>query len=124
MTERASLDSVSGLQAKVAKLKRLGFRIAIDDLGAGYAGLSSFSELEPEFVKLDMSLVRDVDKSTRRRSIVGAMITLCRDRLGVRLVSEGVETPGERDVLGADGCDLMQGHLFAPAARGFPAPRW
>lgn len=124
VTERSSLDGVHGLAIKIAKLRQLGFRIAIDDLGAGYAGLSSFSQLEPEFVKLDMSLIRGVDTSTRKRSLVRTMTQLCRTELGIQVVSEGVETQQERDVLALDGCDLMQGYLFAKPDRGFPAPRW
>jgi len=124
ITERASLRGVSGLATKIGKLRQLGFRIALDDLGAGYAGLSSFTQLEPEFVKLDMSLVRGVDKDARKRSVVRAMTRVCAKELSIRVVSEGVETPEERDVLESDGCDLLQGYLFAKPDRGFPAPRW
>lgn len=124
ITERASLHGVSGLATKVGYLRELGFRIAIDDLGAGYAGLSSFSQLEPEFVKLDMSLVRGVDASPRKRSVVRAMSQLCAKELAIQVVCEGVETPQERDVLVADDCSLLQGYLFAKPDRGFPVPQW
>ena len=60
ITERASLDNVGNIRARITDLKKLGFSIAVDDLGAGYAGLSSFSLLEPHVVKLDMSLIRDL----------------------------------------------------------------
>jgi EAL domain-containing protein (putative c-di-GMP-specific phosphodiesterase class I) len=115
---------VQGLAAKVETLRKLGYRIAVDDLGAGYAGLASFSQLEPEFVKLDMSLVRGVDASTRKQSIIRAMTTLCSRDLSIQVVSEGVETAGERDALVLEGGDLLQGYLFAKPARGFPVPRW
>jgi EAL domain-containing protein (putative c-di-GMP-specific phosphodiesterase class I) len=121
MTERASLCNVKNVAACVAKLKGLGFQIAIDDLGAGYAGLTSFTQLEPEIVKLDMSLVRDVDKDTRRQSIVRSMKRLS-DDLQIAVVAEGVETRTERDVLADLGCDLLQGYLFARPERGFSAP--
>jgi EAL domain-containing protein (putative c-di-GMP-specific phosphodiesterase class I)/ActR/RegA family two-component response regulator len=124
ITERASLDGVKGLSAKIGKLKESGFRIAIDDLGAGYAGLSSFSHLEPDFVKLDMSLIRGVDASPRKRSVVQAMARLCANELAIQVICEGVETPQERDVLALDSCDLMQGFLFARPARCFPLPSW
>lgn len=124
ITERSSLDGVHDLGTKVGRLRELGFRIAVDDLGAGYAGLSSFSQLEPEFVKLDMSLVRGVDASTRKRSVVRAMARLCTNELAIQVISEGVETTQERDVLAQDGCDLLQGYLFAKPDRGFPEPRW
>lgn len=123
VTERASLDGVKNITACVAKLKALGFQIAIDDLGAGYAGLASFTQLEPEVAKLDMSLVRGVDADSRRQSIVRSMKSLC-DELGMLVVAEGVETPAEREMLAELGCDLLQGYLFARPERGFKAPRW
>ncbi len=124
ITERSSLAGVAGLPARLATLRKLGFRVAIDDLGAGYAGLSSFSQLEPDFVKLDMSLIRGVDQSPRQRSIVRGIAHLCADDLGIRVVCEGVESRAERDTLAADGLDLFQGYLFARPGRGFPEPSW
>jgi len=123
VTERASLYGVKDAAGCVARLKALGFRIAIDDLGAGYAGLTSFAQLEPEVAKLDMSLVRGVDADPRRQSIVRSMKTLC-DELGIAVISEGVETPEERGRLSELGCDLLQGYLFSRPERGFPTPRW
>jgi EAL domain-containing protein (putative c-di-GMP-specific phosphodiesterase class I) len=123
VTERASLHGVKDITASVAKLKALGFRIAIDDLGAGYAGLTSFTQLEPEVAKLDMSLVRGIDSDVRRRSIVRSMKKLC-DDLGMGVISEGVETTAERDTLAELGCDLLQGYLFAKPGRGFEPAKW
>jgi EAL domain-containing protein (putative c-di-GMP-specific phosphodiesterase class I) len=123
VTERASLYGVKNIAACVAKLKALGFQIAIDDLGAGYAGLTSFTQLEPEVAKLDMSLVRGVDADSRRQSIVRSMRKLC-DDLGMMVIAEGVETPEERDMLVELGCDLLQGYLFARPERAFKEPRW
>jgi EAL domain-containing protein (putative c-di-GMP-specific phosphodiesterase class I) len=123
VTERASLDEVKNVAACVKKLKALGFQIAIDDLGAGYAGLTSFTQLEPAIAKLDMSLVRGVDVDPRRQSIIRSMKRLC-DDLGVVVVSEGVETAAERDTLARLECDLLQGYLFAKPQRGFPPPKW
>ncbi len=107
----------------MAKLKSLGFQIAIDDLGAGYAGLTSFTQLQPEIAKLDMSLVRGVDADSRRQSIIRSMKKLC-DELGILVVAEGVQTAAERDKLAELGCDLLQGYLFARPERGFNAPQW
>jgi EAL domain-containing protein (putative c-di-GMP-specific phosphodiesterase class I) len=123
VTERASLDEVKNVAACVKKLKALGFQIAIDDLGAGYAGLTSFTQLEPEIAKLDMSLVRGVDLDPRRQSIIRSVKKLC-DDLGVLVVAEGVETAAERDMLAKLECDLLQGYLFAKPQRGFPRPQW
>jgi EAL domain-containing protein (putative c-di-GMP-specific phosphodiesterase class I)/CheY-like chemotaxis protein len=123
VTERASLHGVKNLAAAVGKLKALGFQIAIDDLGAGYAGLTSFTQLQPEIAKLDMSLVRGVDADVRRQSIVRSMKGLC-DELGMLVIAEGVETAAERDTLAELGCDLLQGYLFAKPGRGFGAVSW
>jgi EAL domain-containing protein (putative c-di-GMP-specific phosphodiesterase class I) len=120
ITERSSVHDVMDLQGRAEGLRRLGFRIAVDDLGAGYAGLSSFAVLEPELAKLDMSLVRSIHTSQVRQRVVTSMVSLCRD-LGNRVVAEGVETAEERDALAALGCDLMQGYLFAKPGPPFPA---
>jgi EAL domain-containing protein (putative c-di-GMP-specific phosphodiesterase class I) len=123
ITERAALESVEGIGSSVAALRALGYRIAVDDLGAGYAGLSSFVVLEPEIIKLDMSLVRDVDQFPTKQRLVAGLQETCRD-LGVLMVSEGVETIQERDALSAAGCDIFQGYLFARPARPFPEVRF
>ncbi len=119
VTERASLDEVPNTRAKVAQLREMGFRIAIDDLGAGYAGLTTFAQLEPEFVKLDMSLVRGVHASAVKQKLVRSMTTLCKD-MGISVVAEGVEVPEERDACIALGCTLLQGYLLAKPGRAFP----
>jgi EAL domain-containing protein (putative c-di-GMP-specific phosphodiesterase class I) len=122
LTERTALDSVKDAQARVAVLRYMGFRIAIDDLGAGYAGLSTFAALTPEIVKLDVSLVRGVHRSEVRRQVVASMASLCVG-LGMRVVAEGIESPEERDCLTGAGCELLQGFLFAEPGPAFPPVR-
>src|SRR5262245_18548888 len=121
ITERAALDGIHELSTRVTRLRGLGYRIAIDDLGAGYAGLTSFAQLEPEVVKVDMSLVRGIDRSPVKQKLVRSIIALCTE-LGIQLVAEGIETPAERDAVVALGGDLCQGYLFAKPGRGFPSP--
>jgi EAL domain-containing protein (putative c-di-GMP-specific phosphodiesterase class I) len=123
VTERSSLDDVRNVASRVAKLKALGFQLAVDDLGAGYSGLASFATLEPEVAKLDLSLVRGVDKDSKRQSIVGSMRKLCNE-LGILVVAEGIETAAERAMLVLLGCDVFQGYLFGRPAREFEAPAW
>ncbi len=117
ITERAALDGVADASTRIAMLRRLGFRIALDDLGAGYAGLGSLAALEPDFVKLDMGLVRDIDRDPRKQRIVAATASLCRE-LGSRIIAEGVETRAERDVV-LPHADLIQGFLYARPERQF-----
>jgi len=119
ITERAAIDDVKDIQARVSVLRYHGFRIAIDDLGAGYAGLSSFVALEPEIVKLDMSLVRNVHQSQVRQRLIGSMTAVCKE-MGMLVVAEGVEASEERDSLKGFGCDLLQGYLFARPGPPFP----
>jgi EAL domain-containing protein (putative c-di-GMP-specific phosphodiesterase class I)/CheY-like chemotaxis protein len=123
ITERTSLEKMSDLQERIAALRNRGYRIAVDDLGAGYAGLSSLASLQPEVVKLDMSLVRGVDQQPIKQRLVASLQTLS-GPLGIRVVAEGVETQAERDTLVAIGCDLFQGYLFAKPARQFPTVNW
>jgi EAL domain-containing protein (putative c-di-GMP-specific phosphodiesterase class I) len=123
ITERAALERVRGAADRTARLRALGYRIAIDDLGEGYSGLTSFALLEPETVKLDMSLIRGIDAVPMKRKLVRAMATLCRE-LDARLVAEGVETVAERDALTELGVDLLQGFLFAVPDFPFPTPKF
>ena len=123
ITERSSLDEVRDARRRVAALREMGFRIAVDDLGAGYAGLSSFTLLEPEIVKLDMSLVRDIHVTSTKQKVVRSMTALSKD-MGMIVVAEGVETTEERDCLLDLGIDLLQGFLFAKPGPPFPGVTW
>jgi EAL domain-containing protein (putative c-di-GMP-specific phosphodiesterase class I)/CheY-like chemotaxis protein len=119
LTERASLHRVDHLQHRINQLRDLGYRIAIDDLGASHAGLSSFRQIGPDMVKLDISLVRDIDSSAAKAQLVKNMIALCSQDLGMRVVCEGVETEPERDTLLGIGADLLQGYLLGMPTRSF-----
>lgn len=121
VTERASLSRIDDLPVRLASLRKLGYRLAVDDLGAGYAGLTSFTQLEPDVVKLDMSLTRSIDREPTKQKLVASMTRLCND-LGILVVGEGVETAAERDTLAASGCNLLQGYYFAKPGLPFPSP--
>jgi len=123
IAERSALYRIEHLQERVEELRSLGYRIAVDDLGASHAGLSSFRQLGPDIVKLDISLVRNVDSSSAKAGLVKSMIALCSKDLSMRVVCEGVETEGERDTLRAAGAELMQGYLFGMPLRSFHADR-
>ncbi|MFO0549405.1 MAG: EAL domain-containing response regulator [Polyangiaceae bacterium] len=123
ITERAALDEVGDVRVRVATLRQMGFRVAIDDLGAGYSGLASFAQLEPEVVKLDMSLVRDVHQSATKQKIVRSMARLT-DEMDLMVVAEGVETRAELDMLSSLGCDIFQGYYFAKPGPPLPSVNW
>ncbi len=118
ITEREGLEQIKDITERVHALRALGFRIAVDDLGAGYSGLSSIALLEPEYVKLDMSLTRDIAASPIKRRLVSSMTDACRD-LGIHLIAEGVENEGEARALGALGCDLAQGYYVGRPSAAF-----
>ncbi len=122
ITERAALDRPD-IRARVDRLREIGFRVALDDLGAGYSGLSTFAQLQPEIVKLDMSLIRGVDRDPTRRKLVQSLYTLCQ-QLGIEVVSEGIETIAERDAVLEMGADLLQGYLYARPGAAFPGVTW
>jgi EAL domain-containing protein (putative c-di-GMP-specific phosphodiesterase class I) len=111
ITEQSPFDTVPDVRDRVRRLRSLGFRLAIDDLGSGYAGLTSFAALEPEFVKLDRGLVKDLDSETVKRKLVASIVSVSRD-LGITVVAEGIETAAERSAVAGLGCDLMQGFFF------------
>ena len=112
ITERAPIERIRDVGTRVAQLRALGYRIAVDDLGAGYAGLASFAHLEPEVVKVDMSLIRGLDRSPMKQKLLSSIVALCHE-LGIQMIAEGIETEAERDTLVNLGGDLCQGYLFA-----------
>lgn len=116
VTERQSLDGVEGVARRAHELRTLGYRIAIDDLGAGYAGLGSFAELEPNFAKIDMSLVRDIHLSPIKQKVVTRLAQACHD-LEVSVVAEGIENDAELEVVKACEVDLLQGYRIGRPGR-------
>jgi EAL domain-containing protein (putative c-di-GMP-specific phosphodiesterase class I)/CheY-like chemotaxis protein len=123
VTERASLRRVDALPRRLQTLRGLGFKLAIDDLGAGYAGLSSMAQVEPEYVKLDMSLIRDMHERPTQRTLVRSMVSVCHE-LGQKVIAEGIESDFEREALLEAGCELQQGYFFARPGREIPSVSW
>ncbi|HET7501849.1 MAG TPA: EAL domain-containing protein [Kofleriaceae bacterium] len=121
ITERTSLEGQIDLRYRVAELRELGFQIAIDDLGGGHARMGTFSPLDTDFVKLDMSLVRDVEKHQMKQRLIRSVTQLCREQ-GTQVIGEGVETVAEAEVLVDLGCDLLQGYLIARPGPPFVDP--
>ncbi len=118
VTERTDISDLRDVEAHAGALRQLGFGVAIDDLGAGYAGLLSFLQLRPTVAKIDMGLIRNINSDPRRQAVTQSLVQLCRE-LRVEVIVEGIESVAERDMLIALGCDLMQGYFFA-----MPSPRF
>ena len=104
----------------VAEYRRQGFLTALDDFGAGYAGLSLLANFRPDLIKIDMDLLRGIDADAGRGAIVAGLVAIARG-LGVTVLAEGVETRGEFDALRDLGIALFQGYHFAkPLFEGLP----
>jgi EAL domain-containing protein (putative c-di-GMP-specific phosphodiesterase class I) len=123
ITERAALEDIDDVSGKMARLRALGYRVAVDDLGAGYSGLTSIAQLEPEVVKLDMALIRDVHLQPTKQHLIRSMIGLF-NNLGRQVIAEGVENSDEARTLVGLGCDLLQGYHFARPMKTFEPARF
>lgn len=121
ITERTSLDGAADIRYRVAELREMGFRVAIDDLGGGHARMGTFTPVDMDFVKLDMSLVRDIDKHPMKQKLTRSITELCREH-GTGVIGEGVETEAEAKVLVDLGCDYLQGYVIAKPAPPFSDP--
>ena len=119
-TEGERIDDVSHVERIVGEYKRQGFMTAIDDFGAGYAGLNLLAKFQPDLLKIDMELIRDIHASDARQVILSGIVWIARN-LGVTILAEGVETEAELQVLRAAGISLFQGYYFAkPAFEALP----
>jgi blue light- and temperature-responsive anti-repressor len=115
ITEGEIVQELEEFAAQINSFKSTGLRLAIDDFGAGYAGLNLLAEFQPDIVKLDMNLVRDIDSKGPRQAIARAVIQACAD-LGLEIIAEGVETEGELAWFRRQGIRLFQGYYFARPA--------
>lgn len=120
-TENEPLDTQHVLDI-LRTYRAMGFKTAIDDFGAGFAGLNLLAKYQPDIVKLDMELIRDIDRDRAKRSIVSHLLAMLKD-LDITAVCEGVETVEELTVLRDLGVDLVQGYVLArPLFEGLAVP--
>jgi EAL domain-containing protein (putative c-di-GMP-specific phosphodiesterase class I) len=116
ITDRAHLASI------IKTYRRHNFRTAIDDFGAGYAGLNLLAEFQPDLIKIDMELTRGIDSRPIAQTIVAAILQVCRT-LDIGVIAEGIETAAEAKAVLELGIPLMQGYLFArPGFETLPIP--
>ncbi len=111
ITERSRLQGIEAWEDSVEAVTEMGFSIAVDDLGAGYSSLSVLAELQPKYIKVDMSIVRGIDTEPRKQRLVDL---LCRfaEATDAHLIAEGVETQEEAAALRVCGAHMLQGYLF------------
>ncbi|MDR7037803.1 EAL domain-containing protein (putative c-di-GMP-specific phosphodiesterase class I) [Methylobacterium sp. BE186] len=119
-TENERMVDVAHVQRIIAEYRKQGFSTALDDFGAGYAGLNLLASFQPDFIKIDMDLIRGIGTSPARQTIIACVTTMAR-ALGVSVIAEGIETEAELLTLRAAGITLFQGYLFAkPALASLP----
>lgn len=120
-TENEGMAAPDHVSTIIDSYKEIGFKVAIDDFGAGHSGLGMFARFAPDEVKLDMALVRTIDSDRRRQAIVRAVVGLC-EELGTLLIAEGIETAGEAAMLRDLGVRYHQGYWYARPALGALPP--
>jgi len=119
-TENEEMVDPAHVANIVATYQRMGFGTALDDFGAGHAGLNLLARFQPDVIKLDMDLVRGLDSSLPRRMIVESVVRLC-EKLEITVIAEGIETVAELRALEAIGVRYVQGYIFAkPGFRALP----
>ena len=115
ITEQILIADYEAIRAALAPLRALGVRIALDDLGAGYCSLRHILQLEPDMIKLDITLIRDIDADPVRQAMIGALVGFT-ERTGCSIIAEGVETEAELECLLTLNVGFAQGyHLGRPA---------
>lgn len=111
VTEGEKVEDHAHLLSIIKEYKRQGIKTAIDDFGAGYSGLNLLSEFQPDFIKIDMALVRGIDKDRIRRSIIKGIMLVCQE-IDIQVIAEGIETEEEYKALEDLGIHLIQGYYF------------
>jgi diguanylate cyclase (GGDEF)-like protein len=119
LTEAGQVSNFAHARDRVAALRRAGFRIAVDDLGSGYSSLNSLALLEPDFVKLDMAMVRGIEEGGRAARLIQHILEYCRGEK-MRAICEGIETEEELRVVREIGVSLVQGFLLGRPGPAFP----
>lgn len=120
-TENEKMADPQHVGSIVAAYKEMGFGTALDDFGAGYAGLNLLARFRPDIMKIDMDLIRDVDTDRSKRAIVASVVALATD-LGITVIAEGIETQAELQALRELRISLLQGYLLAkPGFKSLPA---
>ncbi len=114
-SEREAQQDPEDFAARLGRLKKQGFAIALDDIGTGYASQPVLEQVRPDFLKLDTSLVRGIEANLIKQELIASLIRLS-GHIGSSVIAEGVETDGEAQTLIGAGAQFGQGHLFAPPA--------
>ena len=112
LTEVEKVKDYAHVRSIIEHYQSLGFKTALDDFGAGYSGLNFLADFQPDYIKLDMALIRNIDKDRGRQAIVKGIVQVCRD-LSIEPIAEGIETIEELTILKSFDIRLFQGFYFA-----------
>jgi diguanylate cyclase (GGDEF)-like protein len=112
ITEGLLLNADSRINTKLMALRDAGIQVSIDDFGTGYSSLSYLKKFDIDYLKIDQSFVRNLERDTNDMALCEAIIVMAH-KLGLKVIAEGVETPAQRDFLSRAGCDYGQGYLFS-----------
>ena len=126
ITERIAIHEWDKFKKVLREFRNYGFHIAIDDMGAGYSSLQAIAELQPDFLKFDISLVRNIHENLIKIGLLETLVSLS-DKIGAQVIAEGIEDRREYDALRALGVELGQGYYFAVPSPDFPhinIPSW
>lgn len=115
ITERYYLRDTDRIHSIIKFFKQFGLGIALDDLGSGYSSLEVLTNLEPDYIKLDMSLIRNIHQNDRKQKLIKSLFYYS-EQIGCQCVAEGVETKEEYDILESMDCELIQGFFLARPA--------
>ncbi len=112
VTEGEKIEDRAHLAGIIQEYKRQGFKTAIDDFGAGYSGLNLLAEFQPDLIKLDLTLVRNIERDKVKQAILHGIMTVCRE-VGIDIIAEGIETKAELEFIVQSGIRYVQGFYFA-----------
>ena len=115
ITERTAITDYPAFRERLNVLRKRGYRFAVDDAGSGYAGLGSIANLEPDFIKLDISLIKSIDTNFIKQNLVETMVGFAREQ-GAMVIAEGIESAAELDTVKRLGVPLVQGFFLQPPA--------
>lgn len=112
ITEGMLLNAEPQVVSRLDRIREAGIEVALDDFGTGYSSLAYLKKFRIDYLKIDQSFIRNLECDTSDLVLTEAMIAMAH-KLGLKVITEGVETPGQKQILVQAGCDYAQGYLFA-----------
>ncbi len=120
LTERHAIEDYGAFQSIMKRYVDLGYNVAIDDLGTGYSSIQTITHVRPLYLKIDISLVSDIDTNLLKQELVSSLLVLA-SNINASLIAEGIETQGELEALKGLGIHMGQGYLLGRPSARFPA---